>query len=154
AGALIVVGGAAAIAAVGQRDAQVRQGDRMYDMGSPGSDNDRDGRGRFRRDDDRGGGRRGWFGRSLSASDFDDRPRGRFARLDSNSDGVSDASEVEAAINARMEERGGGGERLGRRFLGRADANGDGKVTRQEALDQAKRNFERLDLDGDGRITD
>lgn len=34
----------------------------------------------------------------------------------------------------------------------RADANGDGVITRQEALDQAGQRFDRLDADRDGKL--
>src|SRR5262245_1395109 len=116
AGALIVVGGAAAIAAVGHREARMGNRDMMYDMGGPdfgygrsggeGRWGGRPGRGQAD-DDDARGRRRGWLSRSMTAEDFDTRTRERFARLDRNSDGVIDAAEVEAAINERLEGRGG-----------------------------------------------
>ncbi len=103
--------------------------------------------------------RGGWFRRGVSAEDFETRIRERFARLDRNSDGVIDGSEVEAAMS------GHDGERRSRirdwmtnstmgRAIGRADARRDRRTTRAEVLDRARRDFARMDLDGDGRITD
>ncbi len=156
AGALVIVGGAAAIAAVGHREGRMHR-DRtpgMEDFAQgPGMGDDR-GRGHHRGgrgDEDM---RRGWFNRSLTADEFDARTRERFARLDKNSDGVIDAAEVEAEITRATERRGPMRERMMQRFGGRADADRDGKITRAEALDRAKRDFARMDLDSDGRITD
>jgi Ca2+-binding EF-hand superfamily protein len=46
------------------------------------------------------------------------------------------------------------GDMMRQRFQGRFDTDRDGKVTRQEALDRVRREFQRMDLDSDGRITD
>lgn len=164
AGALILVGGAAAIAAVGHREGRMGHRDRMHgmedfaQMHGPGMGEGRGG-GRFQRRGAEDGGsdrdmRRGWLSRSLTAEEFDARTRERFARLDKNSDGIIDAAEVEAQLG-QMNERGGRfRERMRERFAGRFDADRDGKITRQEVLDRVKREFGRMDLDGDGRITD
>lgn len=164
AGALVLIGGAAAIAAVGHREGRMNR-DRMpgmeefaqgpgmdmgYGMGMGDRRGDRFGRG------DPGGEdmRRGWLSRSVTADEFDARTRERFARLDKNSDGVIDAAEVEAELTRATEGRAPIREQMMQRFGARFDANRDGKITRQEALDRAKRDFARMDLDGDGRITD
>ena len=34
----------------------------------------------------------------------------------------------------------------------RADANGDGVITRQEVIDQATKRFDRMDLNHDGKL--
>ncbi len=100
--------------------------------------------------------RRGMFGaREITREDYDTRTRERFARLDKNSDGTIDVSEIEAAMaegrGGRMQPRGGNpGDRLIQRF----DANRDGKVTREEFLESVKKRFAEVDLNNDGKITD
>ena len=159
AGALIIVGGAAAIAAVGQREARMGHRGMMHEMGEFGHGAE-PGRGFMRGrmgengEPGQGGRESGAWRRSMSADDFDARTRERFARIDKNSDGTIDAAEVEAAMAAMGEGRGRFGDMMRQRFNARADANRDGKVTRQEALDRARRDFQHMDLDGDGRITD
>ncbi len=176
AGVLVVVGGAAAIAAVGDHHGRSGHRDRMGDSfdlaqagghgmdgsgmghhgrGEEGRRGHRSGHGEMdgRRDRDRDM-RRGWFSRSLTADEFDARVRERFGRFDKNSDGVIDATEIEAGITRSGERRGGMRERMNERFAGRFDTDRDGKVTRQEVLDRVRRQFSRMDLDGDSRITD
>ena len=132
-------------------------------MGGQGFDDprgDRMGGDRFGRDtggdrDMRGG----WFRRGVSTQDFETRTRERFARLDRNSDGVIDGSEVEAAMSPPGGERRSGmregmADRSMGRAIGRTDANRDRRTTRAEVLDRVRRDFARMDLDGDGRITD
>jgi len=103
---------------------------------------------------------RGWWGgSSITKEDFDARTRARFARMDSNSDGIINADEARKGIEARM-ERGRGGykrrrvERFAQRILRRFDINKDGKVTAQERESRIAEMFARFDLDSDGRITD
>ena len=100
AGALVLIGGAAAIAAVGHREGRMSR-DRMPgmedfaqgpDMGMGDRRGGRPGRGEAGGEDMR----RGWLSRSVTADEFDARTRERFARLDKNSDGVIDTAEVEA----------------------------------------------------------
>lgn len=64
-----------------------------------------------------------------------------FDRLDTNQDGSLDAA-----------ERAGG--RAGGRFLERLDADNDGRVTRQEAMNGAAERFEAADTNGDGVLSD
>jgi Ca2+-binding EF-hand superfamily protein len=162
-GALVVLGGAAAIAAVGQRDGRMGHRGGMHDMGDAdgmgwgGGRGQREGRGggsmRGDRDDMMGG--RGPSRRGVTADDLDARMREQFARIDKNSDGVIDAAEVEAAMAAQAQGRGSG--RI-REWMGRRTGSGDAapaiRRTRQEYLDRVKRDFARMDLDGDGRITE
>lgn len=74
----------------------------------------------------------------------------RFAKRDANGDGVITAAELDAAIMKRLEKRKA---RLRYRLLARLDADGDGKVTKDEFVNKRDRLFSRLDRDGDGRIT-
>ena len=106
--------------------------------------------------EERGKRRWGRWRRETTKADFDAKTRSRFARLDTNSDGVVDASEAEAAVERRMERRmrrrgvGRRMERMTRRF----DTDRDGKVTKQEVEQHVSERFSRADLDGDGKITD
>lgn len=162
ASALIVVGGAAAIAAVGHREGRMGHRGMAHEMGDlaqgPGMGHGM-GEGRRRmmhghmtEEGEQGIGR-GWR-RSMSAEDFDTRTRERFARIDKNSDGVIDAAEVEAALGTAGARGRQFADRMRGRFQGRFDTDRDGKVTRQEAMDRVRREFQRMDLDRDGRITD
>lgn len=40
----------------------------------------------------------------------------------------------------------------GARAMARADANGDGVITRQEVIDEAAQRFDRMDLNHDGKL--
>lgn len=130
---VLLLGGAAAIAAVGHREGRFghRGGhhDGMYDLAQGYGYAEGRGRGHWHRGGpdgmggpgfggprgDRFGGdaggdrdmRRGWFQRGVSGEDFDTRTRERFARLDRNSDGVIDAGEVESAMTGASSERRG-----------------------------------------------
>lgn len=92
----------------------------------------------------------------MTKSEFDARTRERFARLDRNSDGVIDTSEIEAALSERMAARrnahgnGPAGQALMRIF----DVDRDGKITKAEFLDRVKKRFAQFDLNNDGRLTD
>lgn len=109
----------------------------------------------------------------LSEADRDARLRQHFAEADTDGDGVLSEAEFTAAHEqmrakrherrqARAERRGGGqmmrrGGRGGHggpgAMLRRADANGDGQVTRDEAQTAALARFDRADSDGDGTVT-
>jgi Ca2+-binding EF-hand superfamily protein len=164
AGIALVAGGATAIAAVGDREGGWGRRGMHQDMAQGDWDGRGEGRrGRFMRGGrgehgEEAGERRRWGfrrgGRSMTADEFDTRTRERFARLDKNSDGVIDSAEAEAAVGQRRDRWRGFGERMRQRFANRFDADRDGKVSRQEFADRAGRMFDRLDLNGDGRITD
>jgi HlyD family secretion protein len=71
-----------------------------------------------------------------------------FDRVDTNTDGFLDKAEIEAMRN----RRGPGGSGGGPRDLMQYDANGDGKVTKEEAPEQMRGFFDRMDPNGDGAI--
>lgn len=136
AGALLtVVSAVAAISAPGDR------GHRMGPMFGGWGDGAMGGKGR-------------WSRQPMTEAEFDANTRARFARLDSNSDGVVDASEIEAALAQRAARHGNRSERTGERLLRRFDADRDGKVTKDEFMKDVGARFDELDLNNDGRITD
>ncbi|MEE8106298.1 MAG: EF-hand domain-containing protein, partial [Planctomycetota bacterium] len=69
---------------------------------------------------------------------------GRFAEMDTNNDGVISSEEAERALGHRAKESDFG-------LLDRYDADGDGKITREEFTGPGKM-FDRLDKNGDGVI--
>ena len=73
----------------------------------------------------------------------------RFEQFDANGDGFLDEQEL-AAMRGRMGGRGGG-DRAARMM--RSDADGDGKISREEAPPQLSRRFDAIDADGDGFLT-
>lgn len=83
-----------------------------------------------------------------------------FARMDANSDGAISRAEWDAMRatrgdrrEARMEHRGKrGGDRMARRMQ-RLDIDGDGTLTRAEAVAAATSRFDRLDANRDGTLT-
>ncbi|MBS0243500.1 MAG: hypothetical protein JSS20_15080 [Proteobacteria bacterium] len=93
------------------------------------------------------------FGRPKSKDAFEADARSRFARLDKNSDGVLDTSEIEAAFTARMADRHGRGARP-EIMLHRLGAGADAKLTRDEFRNEIGRRFAEADLNNDGRIDD
>ncbi|MFQ5741117.1 MAG: EF-hand domain-containing protein [Acidobacteriota bacterium] len=119
---------------------------------------DRDGGSAFRRrrSDRRGGG----FLNRLRDSDTngdgrigrDEVPeafKSRFSFLDANGDGFIDEKELESAAQRR---RGGlGGKRFVERVL-ENDADGDGRISRQEAPPPLLHRFDKVDTDGDGYL--
>ncbi len=139
---VLVAAGAVAAVAQGHRG---WRGHGMHDMA--GAEDRADMRGR------------GFWRGSLTQSEHEARTGERFARLDRNSDGAIDATEVEASITERMGERRGrlaerSGGRMSERVIRRFDENRDGKVTREEFDANLRRMFAHMDLNNDGRITD
>ena len=67
-----------------------------------------------------------------------------FTRSDTNSDGYLSEAERNAA---------GNGNGMGRQGMGAADTNNDGRVSREEAMNQPYRMFDRLDGNNDGVIS-
>jgi Ca2+-binding EF-hand superfamily protein len=75
-----------------------------------------------------------------------DRSAQKFARRDTNSDGVIDADEIRARGANRLEY-------MKKKRMHRLDADKDGTVSKEEYLARAKEWFAMIDLDGDGVIT-
>ena len=70
-----------------------------------------------------------------------------FDRLDLNSDGMLDASEIEASVKPSA-------TRMSNRPLRRLDQDKDGRITREEFEKPARDRFAMRDVNGDGRITE
>lgn len=73
-------------------------------------------------------------------------PQGqRFANADKNGDGQLDAAEVDAILQARVDE-------MRSRFLERLDGDGNGTISREEFDQPAKERFGYLDRDDNGHL--
>ena len=133
-----------------------------------------------------GGGRRGGFDWMQYDKDGDgkiakdeapEQMQRFFDRVDGNSDGALDSSEIEAMTNRSRSRGGGGGQGGGgggrggegggrggegggsqgagggqRRSLMTYDSDGDGKVSKDEAPERMRDFFDRMDPNGDGFI--
>lgn len=66
----------------------------------------------------------------------------QFAKLDRNSDGYLDSSDVPKRLAKRRQQNGGGDS-----MIGQFDADGDGKVTREEFIHGPTSMFDRADTD-------
>jgi hypothetical protein len=74
-----------------------------------------------------------------------------FDRLDADADGVITGREL--MVLSRGEVAARGGSRI-RAMVSQSDASNDARVTREELHAGAVRMFERMDADGDGRLSD
>lgn len=104
---------------------------------------------------------RGWrgWGEGIKKSEFDEQTRTRFAKIDANSDKVIEAAEAKAMITGRMEKRAEGwrrrrSDRRLQGLLNRFDLDRNNKIERAEFDREIGFYFTRLDLNGDGKITD
>ncbi len=82
----------------------------------------------------------------LSRSEVSRMPDEVFSRLDLNKDGVLTPDE--------LANRGGRFQSHAERRFQHADANGDGAISKDEALAGADKRFARLDTNGDGVISE
>jgi hypothetical protein len=84
-----------------------------------------------------------------------ERTMNRFAKLDLNGDGRLTQDELNAATSGGDPEANVRRPRTGfsARAFERADANGDGVVTRQEAEKQTRDRFKTLDANADGTVS-
>ena len=141
AGVLIVAGGAAAVAGVGEKRGRFGQGPSMGAMLA------------------HMGGHGFGFGRvgRLSALDTNNdgvitvdemlaRRAPVFDRIDTNSDGVIDAQEINAEVDLNVQY-------WAQVMMHRLDKDGDGKISKEEFGDKSRRSrrAERADSDDDGR---
>jgi len=82
----------------------------------------------------------------------------RFDRMDADHDGVITTAELEARQADRPGGPDGAGPGGGRRGFGggmmRADADGDGRITRAESRNAVAERFARMDANGDGMISE
>lgn len=74
-----------------------------------------------------------------------------FTRLDANQDGAITGDEL--AILANPTVAAMGGSRL-RAMIAQSDANRDSRITLEEVTAGAQRMFSRMDVNGDGRLSD
>jgi Ca2+-binding EF-hand superfamily protein len=84
----------------------------------------------------------------LSQDEAPERLKEQFARIDANQDGLLDEQELRRALQGLAQRMGDGL----RDRLKRADRNGDGKISREEATGPLKRNFDTMDGNQDGFI--
>lgn len=154
----------------GPRDGftQSREGDRRPGgPGGPGRGGDRPGFGDFFSQMDKDGDGK------LSKEEMPERMQQGMERLDTNKDGFVDKAEIEQMMERFREGRPGGpgargegrpGSPEGRRpggpggmpsfddMFNRLDANGDGKITKDEARERMKEQFDKVDANSDGGI--
>lgn len=97
-----------------------------------------------------GGGMRG-MGPPPALADVPAWAGAMFDRLDADGDGAVTGQEMAALSSGPMASMGGG--RL-RRMIAQADSSNDGRVSREEMIAGAERMFRRLDVDGDGVLSD
>ncbi|MEL6750642.1 MAG: EF-hand domain-containing protein [Pseudomonadota bacterium] len=83
---------------------------------------------------------------SISQTEFLEARTSRFDSADANNDGELTADEVAAQMERRRNER------RAKRMLERMDIDGDGKVTRAEIESQATKRFALMDRDDSGAI--
>ena len=79
---------------------------------------------------------------SVTREEFVAARAGQFTKYDRNSDGYLDSNDVPKRLAARRQQDGGGDL-----LVGQFDADGDGKVTKQEFIDGPTLIFDRADAD-------
>ena len=84
---------------------------------------------------------------AVSLAEFRQARAGQFSKLDRNGDGA-----ISSADAPRLAKRGKGGERMAE-MTKAFDANGDGRVTRDEFVDGPALVFGRADANGDQTVS-
>ena len=85
----------------------------------------------------------------LSLDEIPEFMKRRFQSMDQNGDGFLDEKEFQSTAGRMM---GGGGRGQMVERMMRRDANGDGKISREEAPEPMLRRFDQMDTDQDGFI--
>ena len=91
-----------------------------------------------------------WGEGSVTRAEAQAKAEERFTALDTDKDGVLSSAEQKATQNERGPGDGPGGPGGG---LRRADANGDGKIAKDEFTAAQLERFDRQDADKDGTLT-
>lgn len=81
---------------------------------------------------------------SVTREEFIAARGGQFAKLDRNSDGYIDSNDVPKRLAARRQQQGGGDF-----MVGQFDADGDGKVSKEEFVNGPTLAFDRADANKD-----
>jgi Ca2+-binding EF-hand superfamily protein len=79
---------------------------------------------------------------SVTREEFISARGNQFAKFDRNSDGYIDSNDVPKRLAARRQQNGGG-----EMLMGQFDANGDGKVSKEEFVNGPTTIFDRADSD-------
>jgi Ca2+-binding EF-hand superfamily protein len=79
---------------------------------------------------------------SVTREEFIAARGGQFAKLDRNSDGYIDSNDVPERLAKRRQQKGGGDF-----MVGQFDADGDGKVSKEEFVNGPTLAFDRADSD-------
>ncbi len=88
----------------------------------------------------------------ISKEEAPERMRENFEKMDVNGDGLLDQSDFEA-MRERFRQGGGpGGQGDMASRMKEMDKNGDGKISKEEAPDRMKENFDQIDTNKDGQI--
>ena len=103
---------------------------------------------------------------TITIDELPERLREKMPKLDANADGGCDMSEFQTAMQNRRDKNRGGRagkgkpgadergarKRGGKKSLDRLDKDGDGKISKAEAPERMQQRFEMIDTNGDGSI--
>ncbi len=88
----------------------------------------------------------------ISKSEAPPRLQEHFDRFDANGDGLIEEAEVQKMLHARAAERKPPAIEQVLARLKAADANGDGKLSKEEVPERFRQRFDRADANGDGKL--